>query len=380
MKVLLSGVETKNKGAELMLYAILQEIERQYPDAIVYIPRERLFHGIDYISTKVDFRSLPCNKLERCLRLSRVYNLLHIPYRYLPHNVLIGKIDFFIDGSGFKFSDQMNLSLISISVLGAQLSVYYKDKAKIVFLPQAFGPFKKENSLKAVSILNKYSSLIFPREKVSYGYLANTGLMDMNKVKIFSDFTSLVDGQFPIRYEYLRNGICIIPNMRMIDMGVTTKSYYIDFLKAIIEEGKKSSRPVYLLNHEGEKDEMLCFQCQENIGNGIEVVTGLNALETKGLISSAYLVITSRYHGLASALNSCVPCLATSWSHKYQELYNDYDLENYVLPIDNIDSAINIVTSLLEERENQRLRDHLKTQVPKIKAQTKAMWGEIWNQ
>ena len=33
MKIVLWGVETNNKGAELMLYAILQEIERKFPDA-----------------------------------------------------------------------------------------------------------------------------------------------------------------------------------------------------------------------------------------------------------------------------------------------------------------------------------------------------------
>ena len=30
MNFILSGIETKNKGAELMLYAILQEIEKKF--------------------------------------------------------------------------------------------------------------------------------------------------------------------------------------------------------------------------------------------------------------------------------------------------------------------------------------------------------------
>ena len=361
-----------------MLYAILQEIERRYPDAIVYIPGERLFHRIDYISTRIDFRTLPCTRFEKVLRLRRIYNLLHISYRYLPHSILAGKIDYFLDGSGFRFSDQMNLSSVTVTTLKSQLSVYYEDNARIVYLPQAFGPFKKEMSLKCISIINKYSSIIIPREKVSYNYLMETGLVNQNKVKIFTDFTSLVDGRFPTKYDYLRNGICIIPNMRMIDMGVATKEVYISFLRAIIKKGEDSYRPVYLLNHEGELDELLCYQCQESIGGKIEVVTRLNALETKGLIASAYVVITSRYHGLASALNSCVPCLATSWSHKYQELYKDYNLDNYVLSLDNVDSAVNTVGRLLEKQENERLREHLKSQLPKIKAQTRTMWDMIW--
>ena len=110
MKIVLSGVETKNKGAELMLYAILQEIERQYPDAIVYIPEDRLFHKIDYISTNIDFRVLPCYTIEKKLRLTSLFRHLNISYRFLPHNLLIGKVDYFLDGSGFKFSDKHNLT------------------------------------------------------------------------------------------------------------------------------------------------------------------------------------------------------------------------------------------------------------------------------
>lgn len=379
MKIVLSGVETKNKGAELMLYAILQEIARRHPGAIVYIPGDRLFHPIEYISTNVDFRKLPCYGMVKNLKLKRIYNYLHIPYRYLPYNIFTGKIDYYLDGSGFRFSDQMKLSTVSISVLESQLSYYHSNNTKIIYLPQAFGPFEKKNSLKVVSILNKYSSLVFPREKVSYNYLANTKLMDMKKVNVFTDFTSLVDGQFPQKYEYLRNGICIIPNMRMIDMGVTTKDDYIEFLKAIIDEGKKSSRPIYLLNHEGKQDELLCYQCQKIIGGDVEVVNGLNALETKGLISSAYLVITSRYHGLASALSSNVPCLATSWSHKYGELFKDYELENYVLSLNNIHAAVNTVKLLLNEQENQHIRSRLSDILPKIKEQANAMWNLVWD-
>ena len=37
MRIVLSGIETNNKGAELMLYAILQEIERKYPNAEVFV-------------------------------------------------------------------------------------------------------------------------------------------------------------------------------------------------------------------------------------------------------------------------------------------------------------------------------------------------------
>ena len=56
MKIVLSGVQTINKGAELMLYAILQEIERKWPDAEVFIPPMRIRQGLDYVQTSLDLK------------------------------------------------------------------------------------------------------------------------------------------------------------------------------------------------------------------------------------------------------------------------------------------------------------------------------------
>jgi colanic acid/amylovoran biosynthesis protein len=99
----------------------------------------------------------------------------------------------------------------------------------------------------------------------------------------------------------------------------------------------------------------------------------------KGLISSAYVVVTSRFHGVASALNSCVPCLATSWSHKYKELFNDYKLDDCILPLDNLDKCLSMIESYLDKDQNSKIRTHLSEQLPLIQAETKRMWNEIWN-
>jgi len=259
------------------------------------------------------------------------------------------------------------------------LQPLHKRGCKIVFLPQAFGPVEKASTKKALAILNKYADLLMPREQVSYDYLKESDVVDMKKVKKFTDFTSLVDGIFPKGYEHLRNGICIIPNMKMITQGKISYEDYIRLISTIITEGKKSGHPIYLLNHEGSKDANLCMKCKASVGGDVEAVTILNALEVKGLIASAYMVVTSRFHGLASSLNSCVPALATSWSHKYEELYRDYGLQGYVLPLDNTDAAINRVKELLDKQENQRIRQHLMVEVPKIKAQTREMWELVWD-
>lgn len=378
MKIVLSGVETNNKGAELMLYAILQEIERRFPDAKVYLPFSSMKQGLEYVKTDLDFRPTPFSRFVYECHVNGIFKRLHLPQKILNRTSIARGAAWFIDGSGFAFSDQWNLGDARIEMWENILTALYDDGCRIVFLPQAFGPVEKPNTKKALTLLSKYADVLMPREKISYNYLERSGIVDMKKVRAFTDFTSLVEGDFPPQYEHLRSGICIIPNMRMIDKGTISFEDYIQLLISIIDEGKRSGHTVYLLNHEGIKDEELAHKCKERIGGGIEVVTGLNALEVKGLISSAYLVVTSRFHGLASALNSGVPSLATSWSHKYGALFQDYGLSDCVLPLDNIAEAVAKVSSFIERSKNEAIRTHLSLQVPKIKVQTREMWNLVW--
>lgn len=382
MKIVLSGVETNNKGAELMLYAVLQEIERRYPDAKVYLPYYGIKQGTHFVHTDLRFRTTPLSKTMAKLKIPEILYKLKLfreSQDIIAKTSIVKDADWFIDGSGFAFGDQWNIKDNRIRYWELKLQPLHERGCKVVFLPQAFGPVEKEGTKKAFAMLNKYADLIMPREQVSYDYVKDSGLIDMSKVKKYTDFTSLVEGVFPEKYNHLRNGICIIPNMQMIRMKKITYEDYIKLLSALVAEGNCSGSPVYLLNHEGKPDEELCLNCKEVIGGGIEAVTNLNALEVKGLISTAKIVITSRFHGLASALNSGIPSLATSWSHKYEELFRDYGLEGYVLPLDNVETAVGKVRELLNEEENRRLRNHLAQQIPLIKAQTREMWNCVWS-
>lgn len=381
MKIILNGVETNNKGAELMLYAILQEIERKHPEAVVYFPAANIRQGKRYVQTSLSIKYLPFSWFVNRLHLGRLFRILHLPTRYLQDIYAIKGADYFIDGSGFHFSDQKkNFTSDKVWKWKHLLGRLNGQGCRIVFLPQAFGPAQKANTLNGLRVLGDYASLIFPREQTSYNYLEQSGVVNMDKVKLFTDFTSLVEGVFPEGYEHLKDGICIIPNLRMIDTGTVSKENYIGLISAIVNSCKASGRPIYLLNHEGKGDEQLAYECKKSIGNNIKVVTGLNALEVKGLISSAYLVISSRFHGVTSSLNSCVPCLATSWSHKYHELFNDYGMDGCVLPLDNITQSVGKVKEYLDEQNNAKIREHLSQRLPSIKERTRLMWDFVWKE
>jgi polysaccharide pyruvyl transferase WcaK-like protein len=119
--------------------------------------------------------------------------------------------------------------------------------------------------------------------------------------------------------------------------------------------------------------------CKSHLGENIELVTELNALEVKGLIGSAYLCISSRFHGVASSLNSGVPCLATSWSHKYGELFKDFNQTGCILDIQDIDQILQKISYFLDEKNNYSERRELFQckQTNELKSQN--MWDNIWS-
>ena len=146
MRIVLNGVETNNKGAELMLYAILQEIERKFPDAEVFMPYLALRQGLDYVKTGLKFRYKPSSWLIKC-KVQGVLRRLRLAQKYNDTDTYpIKDVDYFIDASGFAISDQWHLSPVNVEHWRLLLSGMKKSGAKIVFLPQAFGPIGNENT------------------------------------------------------------------------------------------------------------------------------------------------------------------------------------------------------------------------------------------
>lgn len=380
-KIVLSGVETNNKGAELMFYAILQEIENRYPNSIVYVGYRSVSQGLSYLRTTLKLKYKPIEVLTRPFIKTKIIGLLSrlgILPLWLQDVYAVKKADYFIDGSGLAFCDSMQTSKIGQKRWETLLKRTKQQGTKIVFLPQAFGPANNEGTKNILKCISDSSDIIYSRDNISTKVLKDSNMVDMSKVLQYPDFTTLVNGEFPKKYENLKNKVCIIPNAQMVNQGVLTSEAYIQYLCDLITHIKDSGEDVYILNHEGTADYKIALLCQQKLNKDICLVNGLNALEVKGFIATAKLVITSRFHGAVSALNSCVPCLATSWSHKYSELFLQYNQDNCVLPVEDISGSLKLIDKYLDTNYNETIRLALKPIVENIKAQNKEMWKQIW--
>ncbi|MGS0525731.1 polysaccharide pyruvyl transferase family protein [Zobellia nedashkovskayae] len=376
MKIQIDGTNTLNKGAELMLVAIYQQIIKKIPAAeILYIPNEIEVGLPIFLQNKNVKRR---RAVEKGRIPSAILRRLRLPYAYFTSKYASTNIDLVLDGAGFQFSDQWGYTKERLDILERYYKNLKNQGTKIVLLPQAFGPFETKQGKRMVKIINDYVDIIIAREKISYKFIADAGA-NKEKLWLYPDFTLLVKGTFPERYESIRNKVCVIPNKKMITHTKNAAKHYGDFIKEIIVHLENSGEEVFLLNHEGAGDLEICKQINESHGNTLTVVNNLTATEVKGVIGASRMVVSSRFHGVASALNQGVPCLSTSWNHKYQMLFEDFGQHNTVLAvdaewneelkkIDDIRTNLNAVKSVLVERK----------MVLTIEAET--MWNRIWQE
>ena len=128
------------------------------------------------------------------------------------------------------------------------------------------------------------------------------------------DFTAgLNRGQI----EIVKDRVGLVPNMRMCDMLDIEFSDYCDQLNTLVHRLSKVGKNVSLIIHENED---MIFE--QKVTHD-EIVRG-DALQLKSYISSCEELISSRYHACVSAMSNGVPTVTVGWSHKYQELHNEW--------------------------------------------------------
>ena len=78
--------------------------------------------------------------------------------------------------------------------------------------------------------------------------------------------------------------------------------------------------------------------------------------------------------GVASALSQGVPCVSTSWNHKYEMLFQEFNQEKCVV---NSDDNIDLTINLIENQYNNLEMNILK--LNKAKSNLENRINHMWN-
>lgn len=367
------GTDFINKGAELMLIAALDRLGQQVEGAKFVMapsqmsPYEKRIGLMLY--QKIQFKILG-------YQIARFGHL--IPKKFQKYYGLVpqSKINYIFDASGFSYSDQWGSK--SIDDLFKMLPSLQRNKTKLIFLPQAFGPFNSRHSKIKMKAIFDYSSLIFARDNVSYDFVL--GLCeDKTKLLLSPDFTSMAFTKNVINKSAFgfETDVIVVPNQRLIDKLPQDigKQYFQNMCSTVEYVQSEFKANVAILSFE-KNDIEICKQIAGSVKDSVEVIASDNVKFLKTRINGAKLVIGSRYHALISSLSLGIPTIGIGWSHKYEELFTEYQLNELCLSSQQTFSSIEAI--IKRAYKDEFFRKGIINRIDKCNEKKEIQIHEMW--
>jgi polysaccharide pyruvyl transferase WcaK-like protein len=366
------GTGTHNRGAELMAIAIAERMRATFPDVRLVVPlnfgdhEARSQYG--FLST---WEQLPGRI--RAAVTSKALQYTSSDFRRAFGIVDPREIDVVLDASGFAFSDQWG-AMSAVRLLKKMETPARRSKP-LILLPQAFGPFADPEVGSAARALFERSSLICARDCRSYAAVIELGA-PAELVRKYPDFTLGIKPQQQHGLELPPSFSVIVPNLRMIDKG-SGASGYLNFLSHSIRLLQAADmNPMFVLHDacdDREVVQQLCFTERK-----IPVLESADPRVLKAILGRATLVIGSRFHALVGSLSQGVPSIGIGWSHKYAELFKDFDAAH--LHLSNVEDAKTLdelIVSLSEPAKRRDITSKITAAGIKLKQKTEHMWSEV---
>lgn len=264
-----------------------------------------------------------------------------------------------ISGYGYTtsgiYSDSMNYIQLTFASIGSSASTPY------FYFPQSFGPFVEDNKQTNIKLHSQIRSSIetaaqvFVREKKSM--LEISSLLGADHGTYWPDIALLyappIQKILPAEIDVaaLNSSMLIIPNVRLYNKYSESKVDW--FYYELISFALNKKYDVVVLRHSGD-DAYIINKIQGRFTQRVVILNQEYETEViDSVIAASLLVISGRYHGLIVSLRNSVPCIATGWSHKYDELMNLYGLDDYLIDMSISTCVENVYRCLVKALGNR---------------------------
>lgn len=362
MRVLIYGVNSQNKGAQLLLAASAKRLIDMGHVPVVSardVSREARRSsgavGMFSVERLGQLRSLGLDSLPRSLA------------GRLPVSGDAG-FDYVLDASGYSLTDAWGLAPVNSRC--SRLGRWAGRGTGFAMLPQAFGPFSSPEMRTGVSKILSHADRVWARDQASFDYVTQLG-SEGPIVSVAPDIT--------ITHNVGRPGaaatgsVVLVPNWNLATRsGEDGERTYLTALAEIASVLISRGQPVLGMSHEGKRDFDLISAVAERVP-GMQIVAPTTGTEAKAVLAGADVVIAGRYHALVSALSSGVPVIAHSWSHKYASLMEDFQVVDGLADPLVAAATLDRVAALNIEAERARLA----AVKPQVAARVDAVWGEV---
>jgi colanic acid/amylovoran biosynthesis protein len=291
--------------------------------------------------------------------------------------VLDRDVDTVLDAAGFAYGSPWPTR--NLAELAASAVRWQQRGTALVLMPQAFGRIEEAEDVRYLRIVADAAKRIYARDTQSLDHLRAV-VGEHASLRQAPDFTSLLPGLPPNENlkKQLSETIAIVPNARMLDRTDPAAGMaYLPFLEGCIASLLAGGLQVALVVHGGAEDLVLANQLREHHPQ-CRLVDEHHPLKIKGFLGACRGSIGSRYHGLINCLSQGAPAFGTSWSHKYQALYADYDFSDGLISELSASVADEVCRHLLDDTWIGATRAHLARSAERQKDASRVMWEDIF--
>jgi coenzyme F420-reducing hydrogenase beta subunit/polysaccharide pyruvyl transferase WcaK-like protein len=371
--IIIVGGEPLNKGSQAMMFTVLDQMKKRFPDRTIYSFSTLGFQRRGQYRDIYEFESLPWEPITKIrllgwlgksfVKKGTFFEKSRYPELESETRRAIKNADFMVDISGYYLSSQHGF-LRSASYL-INIMVARKYSIPYYILPQSIGPFDYPTRYKfllypLMKLCLSYPQKIFAREKEGVRCLRKFTRKNVEQghdIVLESDGHDLANIDInkisPKGMEIGTNSVGVIPNLNVIKQGEASNIYSV--YRALINKLLNANKTVYLLRHSYE-DSMLCESIKRFFPENEDVkliYDELNTFELENVIAHFDFIIGSRYHGIVHAYRNGVPALVIGWATKYFELLEYFHQLDYLF-----DCRSNIEISEVSEKLDKMMRNY----------------------
>lgn len=371
MIIEVTGTGTGNKGAELLLCAIKKKLTGVSNVKLAVNPEFGSYEsrGKYGLLQKIQCKSWTINEFALGL----------LSHSFLSSYGLIkeSQISGIMDASGFAFSDQ--LPFRRIEQFSQCCKRWKSQKKTIVLLPQALGPFHKEEFKRTFQDIANSVDLIFARDSDSYQYATQAVAPETKNIFKAPDITIDIQPDLASTPRLNNGVVLLVPNVRMLDKTNQEQAkIYPSFLAKCADVCRAENLTPKILIHDSNEDDQLIHLVQKETQDTLDVVRESDPVKLKGIIKQANMVIGSRFHALAGALSSGTPAMAVGWSHKYQHLFEDFHCPEMIIKLHiSPEKLKEKLRTLVNERHERS--EQLRHRSVQLKAELDIMWKKVFH-
>jgi colanic acid/amylovoran biosynthesis protein len=349
-----------NKGASAMLESSIQTLEERLP-------------GVQFTLLSMypaeDRKQNPYPNLEivsaNPKQLGVTINSLALLYRILPPlrgiirsrskamNALV-KSQVLLDQGGITFTDGREKFLVyNVASILPALNV----KTPVFKCAQAVGPFKNPINRTAAKIFLPKARTLVTRGSITHKFAEGLGLKNLYagadyafSLELEGTEEAAVASQFDLSFFDEGNVVGLSPSVvlqkKVDERGGDYIGQMADFVNYLTAAGRK----VLLVPHSvrtgtdktHNNDLPLCREIYARITDKQQVLfldRELSSQQLRYLIGRCEYFVASRFHAMVSSLAMSVPSLVIGWSHKYKEVLEMFELEEWAFGHDKLERA-----------------------------------------